>query len=149
MSDYDFSMSLAVRHPDIHPERITEALGLQPGHLWCKGEGRLDEAGVSLGGTHAASYWVSEIVPRPLFSAERADIEGELAHVLQLLRGSGAFLQSVHAEGGATELHVTILARGDLRLDLPPHLMATLGRMALGLRIEVRRDQPSTVSAAS
>lgn len=149
MSDYDLSMSLAVRHPDINPERITQALGLQPGHLWRKGEARLDEAGASLGGTHGASYWLCEIPPRPLFSAERADIEGELTHVLQLLRGSGGFLQSLHAEGGATELHVTIFARGDIRLDLPPELAATLGRLALGLRLEFRRGQTTTPSNAA
>jgi len=140
MSDYELTMSLAIRHPDIDPYRITRALGLQPGHVWRKGENRLDEAGASLGRPHNASYWLCEIAPRHRFSGERTGLESELSHVLQILNVASGFLQSLHAEGGATELHVTLFAQDEVHLDLPPACTALLGHLAVALRIDIKSD---------
>lgn len=146
MSDYEVTLSLAIRHPDIDPDRITRALGLQPGYVWKKGEGRRDEAGSSLGGLHNASYWLCEIAPRHRFTGERVGLESELSRVLQKLSVASGFLQSLHAEGGVTELHVTLFAHGDVRLDLPPDCTALLGRLAVAMRIDIK---PYPVIAAA
>lgn len=138
MSDYEIAMSLAVRHPDIDPDRITRVLGLTPGHVWRKGGDRTDEAGGSLGGTHRATYWLCEIAPRHRFSGERVALESELSRVLQMLSRSSEFLQSLHSDGGAAELHVTLFTRGDFRLDVPPETATLLGRLALTLRVEIK-----------
>jgi hypothetical protein len=148
MSDYELTMSLAIRHPDIDPDRITRALGLQPGYVWKKGENRRDEAGSSLGTLHNASYWLCEIAPRHRFSGERVGLESELSRVLQMLSAASGFLQSLHAEGGATELHVTLFSRGDVRLDLPPNCTALLGRLAVAMRIDIK-PYPSGTAAGS
>lgn len=148
MSDYELTMSLAIRHPDIDPDRITRALGLQPGHVWRKGEDRLDAAGSKLGSLHGASFWLCEIAPRHRFSGERAGLESELARVLQVLRVASCFLQSLHAEGGAIELHVTVFPHGDIRLDLPPDCTALLGHLAVAMRIDIRSYAVSTVGGA-
>ncbi len=126
MSDYEFSMSLGVRHPDIDPAHITRELGLQPGHVWRKGEDRLDQAGTMLGGNHRASYWFCEIAQRPKFSGERIGTESELVRVLHMLRRSIVFMQDLHYGGGVTELFVTIYARGEFRIELLPEEAALL-----------------------
>ena len=148
MSDYEFTMSLGVRHPDIDPAQITRALNLQPGHLWRKGEERLDQAGAVLGGNHRASYWFCEIAPRPKFAEERTDMESELSRVLQMLRKAIVFMQDLHFGGGVTELFVTIFARGDFRLELLPEEAALLGRLGVGMTIEIK-PYPATAAPAS
>jgi hypothetical protein len=133
--DYEFAMSLGVRHPDIDPAQITQALGLQPGHVWSKGEQRTDAAGAALGGNHRASYWLCEVPPRP---DEPATLEGELARLLQTLRKSTTFLQGLQQGGGTVELFVTIFVRGDFRIELIPEQAALLGQAGIALTIEFK-----------
>lgn len=138
MSDYEFAMSLGVRHPDMDPAQITRALGLQPGHVWRKGEGRMDSAGAALGGNHRTSYWLCEITPRPMFSGELLNVESEMSRVLNMLRKSIGFMQDLHHGGGTAELFVTIFSRGDFRLELFPEEAALLGRMGIAMTIEIK-----------
>jgi hypothetical protein len=42
MSEYEFTVSLRIRHPSIEPSRITETLGIEPQHTWKAGEARHD-----------------------------------------------------------------------------------------------------------
>ena len=135
MIDYEFAMSLGVRHPDIDPAQITEALGLQPGHVWSKGEQRTDAVGTALAGNHRASYWLCEIPPRP---DEKASLESEISRLLHTLRKSTDFLQGLQNGGGTVELFVTIFVRGDFRIELRPDLAALLGRTGIALTIEVK-----------
>lgn len=135
MIDYEFAMSLGVRHPDIDPAQITAALGLQPGHEWSKGEQRTDAAGTALAGNHRTSYWLCEVPPRP---NEKASLESEISRLLHTLRKSTDFLQGLQNGGGTVELFVTIFARGDFRIELRPDLAALLGRTGIALTIEVK-----------
>lgn len=138
MSGHEFMMSLGVRHPDIDPAQITAALGLQPGHVWRKGEPRMDRAGGALEGCRRESYWLCELTPRPRFSGEGTTLESEMAGVLQRLRKSIGFMQQLHHGGGVTELHVTVFARGDFRMELLPDEAALLGRIGVSVNIEVK-----------
>jgi hypothetical protein len=148
MSDYEITMSLGIRHPDIDPALITRALCLQPGHVWRKGEERIDEAGAVLGGNHRASYWFCEIAPHPKFSGERVDVEGELSRVLHMLRKSIVFLQGLHYGGGVTELCITIFAHGDFRMELLPEESALLGRLGVTMTIEIKPYPAIAATAA-
>lgn len=148
MSDYEIALSLGVRHPDIDPSQITREFGLQPEHTWRNGQERLDDSGVSLGGSHKGTYWFCQIAPRPMLSGERTVLEGELARVLHMLRKSIVFLQGLHYTGGATELCITIFAHGDFRIDLLPEEAALLGRLGVAMTIEIK-PYPTTASKTS
>jgi hypothetical protein len=148
MSDHEFTMSLGVRHPDIDPAQITRALGLQPGHVWRKGQQRMDQAGTALGGSHRESYWLCELAPRPKFSGERVSVEDEMSSVLQMLHKSIGFMQELHHGGGATELFVTVFARGDFRMELFPEEAALLGRIGLSISIEIKSGQAGVPAAS-
>jgi hypothetical protein len=139
--DYEFAMSLGVRHPDIDPAQITQALGLQPGHVWSKGEQRTDAAGTALAGNRRASYWLCEIPP---FPEGPASLESEMSRLVHMLRKSSGFLQDLHYGGGAVELFVTIFARGDFRIELLPDHAALLGRTGITVTIEVK---PGSIAA--
>ncbi len=138
LSDYEFTMSLVVRHPDIDPAQITRALALQPDHIWRTGEQRLDEVGTALGGSHRGSYWICEITARPRMEGERPGMGGELSRVLDVLRRSMGFMQDLHHGGGATELVVTIFARGDFHVELLPEESSLLGRLGVAMTINIK-----------
>ncbi|MDE2447742.1 MAG: hypothetical protein KGO22_02145 [Gammaproteobacteria bacterium] len=52
MSEYEFTVSLRIRHPTIDPATISAMLGIEPQHTWRAGEPRCDPAGAELGGAH-------------------------------------------------------------------------------------------------
>lgn len=148
MSDYEFTMSLGIRHPDIDPGHVSQALGLQPGHAWRNGEERVDATGAALGGNHRESYWLCEFPPRARFSSEGNRLESELSQVLHTLRRSVRFMQDLQHGGGIAELFVSIYARGDFRIELLADEAALLGRMGVALTVEVKPYPVTTAALA-
>jgi hypothetical protein len=138
MSDYEFTMSLRIRHPDIDPTEISNSLGLQPQHTWCAGEARRDSAGSALSGTYRETFWVCELMSSPELSTDQVGVESELQRVLGTLRRSFDFLQTLHGSGGATEIYISIFAREEFRLELGGELAALLGRLGITTAIEVK-----------
>ena len=138
ISDYEFTMSLGLRHPDIDPESITRALALQPEHVWRKGEERRDESGAALGGERRESYWVCEFAAGAALKGERADVESELSRILHTLRRSMDFMQHLQHGGGAAELFVSVYTRKDFRISLLAEEASLLGRLGVGITIEIR-----------
>jgi hypothetical protein len=138
MSDYEFTMSLRIRHPAIDPAEISTTLGLQPQHTWCAGDGRLDSAGSALSGSYRESYWVCELMSRPELATNQVRVESELKRVLDTLRRSFDFLQSLRESGGATEIYISIFAREEFRIEISGELAALLGRVGITTAIEVK-----------
>lgn len=138
MSEYEFTMSLGIRHPDIDPAQITRALGLAPQHVWRSGDERQDSAGVAKGGNHRESYWLCEFPHRARLAGERAHLESEMSRVLDSLRRSIMFMQSLQHGGGAVELFVSVYARGDFHISMLPEESALLGRLGVAVTIEIK-----------
>lgn len=152
MSDHEFTMSLGIRHPDIDPVKITQALGRQPGHVWRSGEQRQDQAGDAIGGEHRESYWICDLSPAQPLAGGPPMLQRELGSVLDTLRRSTLFMQELHHGGGTAELFIRIFPRGDFRLELLVEEAALLGRLGVSLTIEVRPnpatpDRPARPSA--
>lgn len=147
MSDYEFTMSLRVRHPDIDPALITQNLGLAPQHSWRAGEDRKSATGDCAGGNYRESYWVCALMPEPKLSSELVGAESELQQVLGTLRRSFDFLQSLQASGGTTEVHVSIFAREEFRIELPADVSSLLGRLGITMTVEVKPHSTSTSMA--
>ena len=138
MGDYEFTMSLGVRHPHMDPARITRALGLQPQHVWRRGDDRRDQAGAALGGAHRDSYWICDFTQAEELSGERTGVESELARILDTLRKAITFMQELQHGGGAVELFISIFARSDFRIELLAEEAALLGRLGVNLAIEIK-----------
>jgi hypothetical protein len=49
MSEYEFTISLRIRHPSIEPHTITKTLGIEPQHIWKAGDARRSSAGGTRG----------------------------------------------------------------------------------------------------
>src|SRR6185437_7775143 len=104
MSEYEFTISLRIRHPTIDPAMITTTLGIQPQHTWRVGQPRCDPAGAEVGGVHHDSYWMGRLMDEPQLSSDRVSVERVILTTLSQLRGSQSFLEQMNAEGAVAAL---------------------------------------------
>ena len=142
MSEYEFTVSLRIRHPTIDPATIGATLGIQPQHTWRAGEPRCDAAGVELGGAHHDSYWMGRLMDEPQLSSDSVSVERVILKTLSQLRRAQSFLEQLNAEGGVAELLVSLYAREDFRLELPSDLLTLFGRMHLSVALDVHPHSP-------
>jgi hypothetical protein len=147
MSEYEFTISLRLRHPAIDPSRITQTLGIEPQHTWKAGDPRRDPAGGALDGVYRESYWMGRLMDEPQLSSARLSVESVLLQTLSHLRRSHDFLEQQHAEGGVAELQISLYAREDFRLELSAQSLALLGRLGLTVALEVH-PRPSPGASA-
>jgi len=136
MSEYEFTASLRMRHPRIDPATITQTLGIKPQHTWQSGTPRVGPAGESLDGLYRESYWMARLMETPQLSGQ-VSVEEVLRETLANLRRSQAFLEQIQAEGGVTELHVSLFARANFSLELPASTLALLGRLGVGVALDI------------
>lgn len=137
MSDYEFTINLRIRHPEIDPARITLRLGIEPQAAWKKGDARLNADGKPLQGTHRESYWTGRLMSAPKLSAEHSSVEAELRKILTQLRKSQEFFLELRSGGAICELHVSLFARHEFRVDLSSSSLELLGRLGLAVALEV------------
>jgi hypothetical protein len=138
MSDYEFTMSLQIRHPNVEPAEITRILGIEPQHTWRVGDTRRDPTGAALEGSYRESYWMARLMAEPELASNRVGVESEVTRTLAQLRKSFEFLEALKAEGGAVELLVSIFAREDFRLEFVPDSLALFGRLGITIALEVK-----------
>lgn len=143
MSEYEFTASLRMRHPRIDPAAITQTLGIRPQHTWQSGTPRVGPAGESLDGLYRESYWMARLMETPQLSGQ-VSVEAVLRDTLANLRRSQAFLERIQAEGGVTELHVSLFARASFSLELPASTLALLGRLGVGVALEIHTQSEQT-----
>ena len=149
MSEYEFTISLRIRHPSIEPLTITTTLGIEPQHTWKAGDARRGPAGEALEGIYRESYWMARLMPEPELSSGLSSVESVLLQTLAHLRRSHAFLEQLGTAGGVAELHVSLFARENFRLDLSPETLTTLGRLGLAVALEVHPHSPHGANPSS
>ena len=137
MSDYEFTMSLRIRHPHAEPADITRILGIEPQHTWRAGDARRDSGGGELLGTHRESYWTGPLMVEPQLASDHVGVETVILRTLAQLRKSGGFLEKLKEEGGVAELQVSIFARDEFRLEFLAESLALLGRLGVGVVLEI------------
>jgi hypothetical protein len=142
MSEYEFTVSLRIRHPTIDPATVTATLGVQPQHSWRAGNPRCDSAGTELGGAHRDSYWMGRLMDEPQLSSDGVSVEAVILETLSHLRRAQSFLDQLSAEGGVAELLVSLYAREDFRLELPSDSLTLLGRLHLAVALDVHPHSP-------
>jgi hypothetical protein len=137
MSDYEFTVSLRIRHPSIDPAEITRMLGFEPQHTWKAGDARRSPTGEALEGIYRESYWMGRLLDGPQLSTDRVSVESVLSETLSQLRRSFEFVASMNEEGAAAELYISIYAREAFRLELLSESLALFGRLGLTISLEV------------
>jgi hypothetical protein len=137
MNAYEFTASLRIRHPGIEPSEITRALGIEPQHTWKAGDSRLGSTGQTLEGIYRESYWMGRLMDEPQLSSELVSVEGLVLQILTQLRRSQDFLARLGKDGGVAELHISMFTRENFRLELSSESLTLLGRLGLGIALEV------------
>jgi hypothetical protein len=148
MSDYEFMVSLSIRHPTIDPAEITATLGIQPQHTWQAGQPRCDPTGTEVGGAHHDSYWMGRLMDEPQVSSKDNSAESVIRKTLTHLRRAQPFLEHLNLKGGVAELLVSLYAREDFRLDLSSNTLTLLGRMHLAIAVDIHPHSPLTAPAS-
>jgi hypothetical protein len=148
MSEYEFTISLRIRHPTIDPDRITNALGIEPQHTWKAGDPRRDPGGEELEGDYRESYWMGRLMDAPQLSSGRLSVESVLQRTLDQLRRSHEFLDELNTNGGVAELQVSLYARENFRLELPADSLALLSRLRVSVVLDVHLHTPHTASSS-
>jgi hypothetical protein len=148
VSEYEFTISLRIRHPTIDPDRITKALGIEPQHTWKAGAPRRDPGGEELEGDYRESYWMGRLMEAPQLSSGRLSVESVLQRTLDQLRRSQEFLDELHTKGGVVELQVSLFARENFRLELPADSLALLSRLRVSVVLDVHLHTPHTASSS-
>lgn len=146
MSTYEFTISLHIRHPAIDPRRITETLGIEPQHMWQAGGPRRGPAGEDQDGVYRESYWTARLMEGPQLSSDGISVETVLMQTASMLYRAHGFLEQLKVEGGVAELHVSLFARGNFRLDLLAESLALLGRLGLAIALDVHLHTAEHVS---
>lgn len=149
MSEYEFTISLRIRHPAIDPATITATLGIEPQHAWQAGQPRRDPGGTELGGAHRDSYWMGRLMDEPQLSSDSASVEVVILKTISQLRRTQSFLEQLNAEGGVAELLVSLYAREDFRVELPSDAVKSLGRLHLAIALDVHPHSPLKAPASS
>lgn len=138
MSEYEFTVSLSIRHPSMAPSRITEALGVEPQHTWKAGDTRRDSTGGDLAGVYRETFWVGRLMEEPQLSSAAISVESVLLQTLTQLRRSQPFLEQLSTDGGVAELSISLFARENFRLELSADSLALLGRLGLSVALDVQ-----------
>jgi hypothetical protein len=149
MNDYEFTMSLHIRHPSVDPAQITRTLGIEPQHTWRAGEPRKDPSGSKLEGCYRESFWMGRLMPEPELASDQVDMESELLRTLAQLRRAMSFLEGLKNDGGTAELNVSLFARADFRLEFLPETLGLLGRLGLTLTLDVKPHPPGVTPVVS
>jgi hypothetical protein len=137
MSEYEFSISLSIRHPSAAPADISRVLGMEPQHSWKVGDERRGPTGEILEGTYRETFWMGRLMSEPELASDRASIESVLLRTLSQLRRSFDFLTNLSRSGGMAELSISIFGREDFRLELLPESLALLGRLGLTVSLQI------------
>jgi hypothetical protein len=149
MSDYEFTMSLRIRHPNIDPAEITRHLAFEPQHTWCAGDPRRDPGGSELGGQYRESYGMGRLMTQPELASDHVGVESEILRILAQLRRSFDFLERLRNEGAVAELHVSIFAREEFRLEFLPESLSMLGRLGVVLALELKPHPSALLTTAA
>jgi len=148
MSQYEFTVSLRIRHPMIDPRAITELPRIQPQHTRRAGQPRCDAAGAELGCAHHNSYWMSRLMAEPQLSRSNVSVERVISQTLSHMRRVQPFLERLNDEGGIAELLASLYARDVFRPELPPDALALLGRLLLAVARDVHPHSPINATAS-
>jgi hypothetical protein len=138
MSEYEFTVSLSIRHPSMVPSMSTEELGVEPQHTWKAGDPRRDPTGGDLTGVYRETYWMGRLMDEPQLSSGKISVESVLLQTLNQLRRCQSFLEQLSTDGGVAELAISLFARENFKLELSSDSLALLTRLRLSVALDIQ-----------
>ena len=139
MNEFDYTVSLRIRHPSIDPTKLTTMLGFAPQYSWRAGDRKPEVSSESGSPTYRETYWLGRL-PSP--GADIPDLPFENAIMLAVLhiqRIDESWNELV-ATGGSAHIIVEIFGGRDLTLDLSPGTLAMLARFGVAISVDVHTE---------
>jgi hypothetical protein len=130
---YHFRISLRVRHPSMAPEKITEALGIEPSHSWKAGAPRQTPKGTPLDGFYEVTYWTARMVA----GRWPVELNDAIHNTLKTLVPYRSFLHHLRAEGGRAELFIGWFFENQSGEDLTYQCLALAGDLKIDLSFDI------------
>jgi hypothetical protein len=136
---YHFRISLRVRHPSMAPERISEAVGIEPKRSWKAGEPRQTPTGSPLTGTNRDTYWTAVIAA----GRYPSNVNDAIHDILRRFVRHRSFLHQIRTEGGTVELFAGWFFENQSGDVLTYQCLALAGDLQIDLSFDVYPpDQP-------
>ena len=131
LNDFTYSASLCIHHPNIHPDQITNELGLAPTVTHCPGEQRTTPKGTPLNGVWESSYWTAE-----LDVIDGEDVSAFLSRLIDRLTPATDFLNQISKEGAQIECFLGLFATALCDQCIPAKRLSRLGQLNVDLRLD-------------
>lgn len=135
--DYDFAVSLKIRHPSIDPDEITRSLKLIPQHAWKAGEDRPSVSNRGGAGTYRETLWIAPLEPLLATPAVGSSLDDALRFGALHLQRCKPFWNRLVMENGTAELLIEIFGTQTFTLELTPATFAMLARCKLAVSVQV------------
>jgi len=136
------SVTLIIWGGEFDPRDVTRALGMRPNQSWRQGDQKSYRGGDGVvrhfTSRHEWSGWKK-------WSTGRDSLERQLRRWVTRLGLKTDALRGLRRRGISMELNCCLVGPGTVRTQLPPDLLAGIGRLGLGLELtwyaDERRDQ--------
>jgi Domain of unknown function (DUF4279) len=151
----DSTVLIRIRHPDIDPDALTRAFGIEPEHSWKAGDPKPGSET-----TRRESYWVAEASLSPRFSfpqgglgssgpvpeeppwtppyLDQTPLERALAMAALPFMLNWKFWSGLRAEGATAQLIVVLGGPSLPGFELSHEVIAMLSRLGISLSVEFR-----------
>ncbi|WP_267389732.1 hypothetical protein [Sphingomonas sp. GC_Shp_3] len=127
---FSYRVSLQVRHPDIHPQKLIDGIGLPAARYWAAGDERMTPKGTLLPGTYRESYCLFN-----LGEGEDGELASFLRRTLVELEQVATFISDLRGTGGQVSYYVSWYP-GDHGEVFDVELLAGMARLKIDLGIE-------------
>ena len=140
MSDFDYTVSLRIRHPSIDPRELTKKLGFTPQYSWCAGERKRDASSDAGDARYRETYWLGRLPTEAIEAIPDLPVDNALMFALLRIQRSQAFWNRLLTEGGTARLIIEIFGAEDFTLDLSPSTLAMLARCRVSISVDVHTE---------
>ena len=133
--DEIYDVCLRVSHPNEKLDTITNELGLQPDYKWQAGQPRTTPIGTPLPGVNRDTYWTycDRIAGHRMFFET-------VVELLARLEAAEEYVWGLLRSGGQVNLIVHLPGRTNIGDSLAPADLLRMGRLGIGLGVEVFPD---------
>jgi hypothetical protein len=130
--EYRFVLRFEVRHPSMRPERITEALELEPHRAWAVGVPRRNPRGDPLPGVYIETSW-----GYLTWHKGRRNFFDTMAELLDSLADKRPFLDELISSGGGVSMIIYLPGDVNIGDELEASVMKRLAELNISVGVEV------------
>lgn len=140
MNDFDYSVSIRIRHPSIDPQKLTTMLGFAPQYSWRAGDRKPEGSGESGSATYRETYWLGRVPSVAAEAIPDLPLENAIMFALLHIQRVDAFWTELIASGGSARIIVEVFGGRDLTLDLSPGTLSMLARFGVAISVDVHTE---------